>query len=365
MTRPSPGALPRLLDRAAVQSRLVEIFPEGIPNRQYRTRDIAAATVFTMIYIGAVDGTDRYLGPKHVYRMTDRQAHKVSDAERLAYGTASLRPGFRAPGKRWYADNTREPIRDETLRDGLIPTGAVLARPDVPTTSSRPRYALSAHFAALFDPTLTGATLAAAIERWQNDHLSRGALARIRLLMQGVAPTTEGVLVTFPNGQTRRMVGGPSSVIAKAVIEDFAPRFLNQPGVILLSESKNKFVAADDALAGSVGLRIDPAKSLPDVILVDLGLQHPLLVFVEIVATDGAVTETRQQALQALAREAGFGPDAVAFVTAYRDRSRGEFRKTVPALAWHSFAWFASEPDHIIVMRDGARHPARLSDLLT
>ena len=29
------------------------------------------------------------------------------------------------PG-RWYADNTREPIRDETIRFGLISVGAVL-----------------------------------------------------------------------------------------------------------------------------------------------------------------------------------------------------------------------------------------------
>jgi len=41
-------------------------------------------------------------------------------------------------------------------------------------------------------------------------------------------------------------------------------------------------------------------------------------------------------------------------VTAYLDRGAAAFRKTVPELAWNSFAWFAAEPDHIIAFRQGA-----------
>jgi len=35
-------------------------------------------------------------------------------------------------------------------------------------------------------------------------------------------------------------------------------------------------------------------------------------------------------------------------VTAYRDRDHPAFRKTMSSLAWNSFAWFLSEPDHVI-----------------
>ena len=42
-------------------------------------------------------------------------------AERADWAEASLRPGaFADIAGRWYAPNTREPIRDETLRSGLI-----------------------------------------------------------------------------------------------------------------------------------------------------------------------------------------------------------------------------------------------------
>ena len=55
----------------------------------------------------------------------------------------------------------------------------------------------------------------------------------------------------------------PSSVISKAVVEEFTARFLKQPGVIWLSESRNQVVARDDRLAQAIGLAIDPGRNLP------------------------------------------------------------------------------------------------------
>ena len=45
------------------------------------------------------------------------------------------------------------------------------------------------------------------------------------------------------------MAPGPSSVIAKAVIEEFARRFLVNAAVVWVSESGAKVVARDDELA--------------------------------------------------------------------------------------------------------------------
>lgn len=191
------------------------------------------------------------------------------------------------------------------------------------------------------------------IAAWQSTHLSRGTLARIQIIKRGAVAAQDKVLVTFPNGETRRMEPGPSSVISKAVIEEFAPRFLGDPGIIWLSESGNKVVARDDALARSIGLTIDPDRALPDIILVDLGPVEPLLVFVEVVASDGPMSEGRKQTFLTLAVEAGFDPRQIAFLTAYADRSADAFRKTVSMLAWRSFAWFAAEPDHILILHQG------------
>src|SRR5437868_4095125 len=101
-------ALPPYVTREQVMKRLTLIFPEGIPNRSYCVRELAASTVFTAIYIGAVEGSDQYLGPVHVYRMTREQAAKSNERARQKYADGFLKRGFRVPGKRWYADNTRE-----------------------------------------------------------------------------------------------------------------------------------------------------------------------------------------------------------------------------------------------------------------
>lgn len=353
--------LPALLDRVSIQERLRIIFPEGTPERDKCIRDAAAATVFVMLYIGAIEGAGRWLGPVHVVRMSDKRAAMVSQVQRLGYARRAT-----LVGRRWYAENSREQVRDEVLRQGLIPNNAVVERAGVATTAGLPRYALTEEFAALFNPEIPAEDLPEIAAEWRSAHLSPAAIARIRLVRRGAAATEEGVLVKFPSGETRRLAAGPSSEISRAVIEEFAVRFLGKPAVLWLSESGAKVVARDDRLAAELRLNIDASRNLPDIILVDLGddASQFLLVFIEVVASDGAMTAERMKALQSLAIAAGYTDNQVAFVTAYLDRSRSEFKRTVPSLAWHSFAWFVSEPEHVIFLHDGVRAPGRLCQLI-
>lgn len=345
--------LPALPSWDAVQERLQTIFPEGTPQRGYLVRDLAASTVFVMLYVNAVEGSEQLLAPKHVYRMSDDQEGMTDDESRLKYATDVMKPGGRAPGQQWYADTSREPIRDETLREGLVVVGAAIEDDSIPTTSSKPRYALRKEFAELFDPSLTGKRLESAVTTWQSKNLNKGALARIAINRMGAGAGDGQVLISFPNGETRRMKPGESSIITKAVIEVFAATYLQSPAVLFVSESGNKVISRDEELSSKLGLTIKADKNLPDTILVDLGPEHPLLVFVEAVASDGPINERRKEALQALAEAAGFPLEHVAFVTAYMDRSGAPFKKTVDSLAWGSYAWFVSEPDSLIELTTG------------
>jgi hypothetical protein len=362
-------SLPPYIDRAAIHQRLQLIFPEGIPQRNYGVREAAAATIFTLLYVGAVEGANQWSAPKQIYRMTDAQSALRNDTDRTAYVTKSLNPGFQPRGKTWYQDNSREQIRDETIRQGFIPNNAVVERAGLATTSAKPRYALRADFAALFDPAWSVAVLAKAAETWRERNLSATALARTILMRRGAATSGEGVLVTFPNGETRRMAAGPSSVISKAVIEEFASRFLRAPAVLWVSESGAKVVARDDQLAEQIKLKISADRNLPDIILLDLGESRGsdvLLIFVEVVATDGAVTPQRQQALAKIAKEAGFPERRVVFVTAFLDRSHTAFKKSVAELAWNGFVWFAAEPEHIMLLKEGSEvKTAKIWELIT
>ncbi|TXG97469.1 MAG: restriction endonuclease [Nevskiaceae bacterium] len=353
--------LPKYSTWELVAERLPAIFPVGTAQRNYCIRELSAKTIFTMLYIGAIEGADVFLGPIHVYRMTEEQSKLPSDEDRIAYRCNMLKKNYRVEGNRWYADNTREPIRDETLREGLIVVGAVSERTDVPTTSSRPRYALNSDLADLFDPALTGAALEQAIIAWQSKNLTPSALARVSLLRMG-ATGKNGVAVQFPNGDTRTLSTGPSSIISKAVVEVFASKFLKQPGVLWLSESSNKVAHQDVKLASAIGLDIVAAKDLPDLILVDLGPADPLIVFVEVVATDGAITPRRQNALFELTDKGGFDRSQVVFVTAYSDREAAGFKKTITGVAWGSYAWFMSEPENIVIFSERFSFDIVISD---
>ncbi|MGV9007955.1 MAG: BsuBI/PstI family type II restriction endonuclease [Brevundimonas sp.] len=338
-----------LLTRDQIRSRLPEIFPDGIPRRVNAISPAAAATIFVALYINAVEGGTEVLQPKPIYRMTEEQAALTGIDDRLAFAKAmSGRTGQAVGNTRWYQDNSRETIRDDVIRETLVPLGAVTVDPSVTITANKPRYVLSAGFAALFDPGLQGEALADAIAAWRASALSPGALARIALTLQGATVGNDDVLITFPNGDTRRMRPGPSANITKAVIEVFAPRFLAQPVVIATSDSAEKVTTLDETRAKAIGLNVKADQNLPDVILVDLAPSDPLLVFIEVVASDGPISERRMEALHQLVAEAGFPPHHVAFVTAYLDRSVAPFRGTIGSLAWGSYAWFMSEPEGLL-----------------
>ena len=344
--------LPALPTWNEIHARLPVIFPEGSANREHSIWEISAKTIFVMLYAGAVEGADRWIRPDQVTRMTDEQAGLIEHDARDAWVKVAMKPSKADVPGRWYAVNTRESIRDDTIRYALIQNGAVVERPGLSTTSPAGRYALQTEFADLLAPELDNATFHAKATAWREKHLNKGALARIAIVRKGAAGGGEFELVTFPNGETRRMSPGASADISKAVIEVFAPKFLQKPGVISLSESGNKVVARDDDLAKAIGLTIPADKSLPDIVLVDLGPQHPLLIFVEVVHTDGPVNDARKTALLQISEGAGFSSEHVAFVTAFLDRGGQPFRKTVSSLAWDSYAWFASEPDNLIVFRE-------------
>ena len=93
-------SLPPLLAVADIHARLQTVFPEGTANRNYVTREIAAKTVFVMLYIGAVEGAECWLRPDQVTRMTDAQAALANDQDREAWLVESTVPvnDIEAPG---------------------------------------------------------------------------------------------------------------------------------------------------------------------------------------------------------------------------------------------------------------------------
>ena len=117
------------------------IIPENVDNANDARNIIAARTVFVMLYSFAIEGESGRIRPSTVTVMTDKQSVKHSRAERERWLSEML--GAKKPNdpERWYSENTREPIRDDTIAT-LKQLGAVDEVKGIPTTSSKPRYFL-------------------------------------------------------------------------------------------------------------------------------------------------------------------------------------------------------------------------------
>ncbi len=345
----SSAPLPALSSVENVQKRLEIIFPETMPDRGILVGIMAARVVFVFLYGGFIEGHGRYLRPSHVYFFTKEQAEKSSDAERNSWLSVATLPGNRPEGERWYADTSKEPIRDDLMRNRLLPLGIMHKRTGEATTASTPINFISADFAALFDPELTDEEVKIRSNTWREEHLDQATLQRMALRAKGIQAKDGDVLIEMPDGTRIRISGGPSSPILKGLIEDYATKHLQRPAVLWLSASDKKAYPQFVELSESVGLKFDLNSELPDLILADMG-KPVQFQFCEVVASDGAVTESRKKALLMLVQASNIPESAVNFLSAFEDRESPAFRKNFSQLAIDTLVWFRTEPDLLVIL---------------
>lgn len=261
--KPSESPLPALPSVEEVKRRLELIFPETFPDRGILVGIMAARVIYVFIYGGFIEGQGRFLRPSHVYFFPEEQTNKITDSDRNHWLSVATRPGHRPEGKRWYADTSREPIRDDLMRNQLQRLGIMQKLFEYPVTSSSPINYLSSDFAALFNPMLNDDSLITAVHEWQIKHLNPSTLQRMALKAQGIQAREGDVLIEMPDGSRIRISGGPSSRIIKGLIEDFTSRHMENPAVLWLSASDKKAYPQFVELAAQVGLRFSLNAELP------------------------------------------------------------------------------------------------------
>ena len=346
-----------VVTRRLCTERLQRIFPRDAFD-SVMNNPLASAAVAAMIYVGAVQSPgartedQRFARPTTVLWLSDDvlDGYAADDHRKAWYG-ASIASKTRvhkvlgewgAPTAQWYADNTRETLRDETFPKWRE-SGAVVDRPGLPTSSSKPRWALSSDFAALFDPRLLGDELDDAIARWGQSNLTTAGKLRA-MSARRMGQAAHAVDVTLPTGERRRLEPGAASLILKGVVEEWAPRRLKSPMVLTISEPGDKIYVADQSTLRVAGISIDVSKLLPDALLADAGSEPFEFWIVEAVATDGPITEERKVALLKWAADQGIPADQCRFLTAFASRQAGPAKKRLKDLAAGTFAWYLDEP---------------------
>ncbi|MGL5859587.1 MAG: BsuBI/PstI family type II restriction endonuclease [Angustibacter sp.] len=347
-----------LIDPQEAERRLQVIFPRAAFD-SVLSSPLAGMAVAALVYADAVSSADDpapkvdWARPSTVIWMS---------AEALAHGAEDDRKAWRSAAGRgskhvqslheeWgvqyqpaYKENSRETLRDETFRKWRE-HGALRMRPGLPTSSSLPRWSLLDDFADLFDPQLVDEDFEAAATRWRDAHLDPGTRLRAAFALDAEA-AQHAVRVSLPNGTTRTLEPGMSSVILKGVVETWAPTRLGQAVVLTISEPGDKVHVGDERMLQTLGIKIDLTNVLPDALIADIDADPVRFWIVEAVATDGPVSTARRDALLEWAAQQNIKPESCSFLTAFQSRNAPAARKRLKDLAAGTWAWFADEPTH-------------------
>jgi hypothetical protein len=234
-----------------------------------------------------------------------------------------------------YAPNTRETIRDEAVKF-FAESGLLLRNPEQPsrpTNSGKTVYQLEPRALALIRSHDSPA--------WPKhlaDYLADRASIRAEINRQR---TLARVPVTLPGGLKLTLSAGGQNPLIKAVVEHFAPIFTPGGVVVYLGDAETKFLHLDAPYLAKLGVALDAAAKMPDVVIHDV--KRNWLILVEAVTSAGPVDGKRRSELKQLFKGSTAG---LVFVTAFETRKA--MQSFLGQISWESEVWIAEAPDHLI-----------------
>jgi hypothetical protein len=234
-----------------------------------------------------------------------------------------------------YAPNTREAIRDDAVKF-FVAEGLLLRNPDNPsrpTNSGKTVYQIELVALALLRKATTRGWNAALRKYLMEREALKSEIARGRNLVR--------VPVSLPDGFKVTLSPGGQNALIKLILEQFCPVFAPGGAVLYIGDTENKFVHLESAALATLGVRLDSAAKIPDVIVHHTDKNWLLLI--EAVTSAGPVDGKRRQELKALFSGCKAG---LVFVTAFA--TRRIMQKFVAQIAWESEVWIAEDPDHMI-----------------
>ena len=234
-----------------------------------------------------------------------------------------------------YAPNTRETIRDDAVKF-FVEEGLLLRNPDDPnrpTNSGKTVYQIEPTALALFRRFGTLEWTPALRHYLASRETLKRELSRKRDLAR--------VPVKLPDGSQVALSPGGQNPLIKAIIEHFCPAFAPGGIVLYIGDTENKFVHLETAGLAALGVTLDSAAKIPDVIVHHRSKSWLLLI--EAVTSAGPVDGKRRKELKELFAGCNAG---LVFVTAFENRRT--MQTFVSHIAWESEVWIAEDPDHMI-----------------
>lgn len=243
--------------------------------------------------------------------------------------------------KKEYAPNTRETVRRQTMHQ-FVNAGIALYnpdKPDRPVNSPKAVYQIEPAALALLQTFGTN--------QWRRNLTAY--LAQHKTLKAKYANAREHnhIPVQIAPNKKIKLSPGAHSELIRAIIEDFAPRFVPGSVLVYAGDTGDKWGYFDATLLKTLGLVVDSHGKMPDVVL-----YYPepnWLLIVESVTSHGPVNAKRHAELASLFSRSTAG---IVYVTAFPNRAT--MARYLVDIAWETEVWVADAPSHLIHF-DGER----------
>jgi hypothetical protein len=234
-----------------------------------------------------------------------------------------------------YAPNTRETFRRQTMHQ-LVAAGIALYNPDNlgrPANSPKAVYQIEPDTLALLR-TFGTASWNKKLHAYQQNRQTLTARYAKQREMQKLP-------VTLATGRAIRLSPGDHSELIKAIIKEFAPRFVPGGVLIYAGDTGEKWGYFDKELLAKLGVAVEGHGKMPDVVL--YYRQKKWLLLIESVTSHGPVDGKRHEELVRLFAAAKAG---LVYVTAFPSRS--VMTRYLGEIAWETEVWVADAPTHLI-----------------
>lgn len=237
-------------------------------------------------------------------------------------------------GKR-YAPNTRETIRRQSMHQ-FVQAGISLYnpdRPDRPVNSPQAVYQIAPQLLEVLRRYNTP-KYRAKLDEYLSVHKTLAEMyAKERKMARVPLEVTGGVGITLS--------AGDHSLLIKAIVEGFAPRFVCGGRLVYVGDTGDKYGYFDVALLAQLGVVLDNHGKLPDVMIYDSDKNW--LFLIESVTSHGPVDSKRHTELEHL-----FGGCTAGRVYISAFPNRRVFVRYLETIAWETEVWIADAPTHMV-----------------
>ena len=264
-----------------------------------------------------------------------RPGRKWSEGTNLLIGITPIMDWAREHFEKVYAPNTRETFRRQTMHQ-FVAGGVALYNPDAsqrPVNSPKAVYQISPHVLAL--------TRTYGSPKWKASLRAYLKINQTLVEQYAAARAHDQIPVTVASGRQIKLTPGDHSVLIKAIIEQFAPRFAPGSVLVYAGDTGVKWGYFDKELLRKLGVTIDSHGKMPDVVL--HFTERDWLLLVESVTSHGPVDGKRHAELSKLFSGSTAG---LVYVTAFPNRQiMGRY---LGEIAWETEVWVADAPSHLI-----------------